>query len=40
MLLNLILPQEDRPLEEGYDVEHGLDNAETGSINKKERSDP
>ena len=39
MILNLILPQEDGPLEEHSDVEHGLDNADTGSIHKKERSD-
>ena len=39
MVLNLILPQEDKPLEERYDVEHSLDNAEAGSIHKKERSD-
>lgn len=39
MVLNLILPQEEKPLEENDDVEHGLDNAEAGSMHKKERSD-
>jgi xanthine/uracil permease len=39
MVLNLILPQEEKPLEEHHDVEHGLDNTETGSTHKKERSD-
>jgi len=39
MVLNLILPQEEKPLEEHYDVEQSLDNAETGSIHNKERSD-
>jgi len=39
MTLNLILPQEEEPVEEHYDVEHVLDNAETGSIHKRERSD-
>jgi len=39
MVLNLILPQEEKHLEERYDVEHSLDNAEAGSIQKKERSD-
>jgi len=39
MTLNLILPQEEEPAEERYDVEHVLDNAETGSIHKRERSD-
>lgn len=38
MILNLILPQEDKPPEEPYNVE-SLDNAEAGSIHKKERSD-
>lgn len=40
MVLNLILPQEDKPLEEeDYDVEHVQGDAENGSIHKKERSD-
>ena len=39
MVLNLVLPQEEIPLEEHLDVEHSLDNAEAGSIHKKERSD-
>ena len=39
MVLNLILPQEEKPLEEHYDVEHSLDNAEAGSMHKRERSD-
>ena len=39
MTLNLILPQDEEPAEERYDVEHVLDNAETGSIHKRERSD-
>jgi len=33
--LNLILPQEDEPLEEMYDAERVLDNAETGSVHKE-----
>lgn len=40
MVLNLILPQEDDPLEENYDVEHIQDDAEKGSIHKRERADP
>lgn len=39
MGLNLILPQEDKPLEENHNVEDIQDNAETGSIHKKERTD-
>ena len=39
MTLNLILPQEEEPAEERYDVEHVLDKAETDSIHKRERSD-
>jgi hypothetical protein len=39
MGLNLILPQEDSPLEENYDVEHIQDDAENGSIHKKEKID-
>ena len=39
MGLNLILPQEDKPLEDSYDVEDVQENAEQGSIHKKERSD-
>jgi len=35
MILNLILPQEERPLEEHCDVEHNLGNAETGSMHKR-----
>jgi len=37
MVLNLILPREEKHLEEGYDIERSLDNAEVGSIHKKER---
>jgi len=39
MVLNLILPQEDEPLEEHYEVEQSLDNAEAGSLHKKGRLD-
>jgi len=39
MVLNLILPQEEKPLEEHSDAERSLDNAEAGSIHKNERSD-
>jgi hypothetical protein len=39
VVLNLILPQEDKPLEENYDVEHILDGAEKGSVHKGERSE-
>ena len=39
MVLNLILPQEDEPLEEHYEVEQSLDNAEAGSIHKRGRLD-
>lgn len=39
VVLNLVLPQEDELVEEDCDAERILDNAETGSIPKKERSD-
>ena len=39
MVLNLILPQEDNPLEENNDVEQIQDDAEKGSIHKKEEPD-
>ena len=39
VVLNLILPQEDNPPEENYDVERIQDDAEIGSIHKKERTD-
>jgi len=39
IVLNLILSQEDEPLEEHYEVEQSLDNAEAGSINKRGRLD-
>jgi len=38
MVLNLILPQEDKSPEED-DIENVMDNTEAGSIHKKERSD-
>lgn len=37
MILNLILPREDKPFEENYEVEQVLGRAETGSIQEKER---
>jgi len=38
MVLNLILPQEEKPPED-YDVERVIENTEAGSIHKQERSD-
>ena len=38
MILNLILPREDKPFEDNYEVERILGEAETGSIQEKERS--
>lgn len=39
MVLNLILPQEDKPLEENHDAEHVEDNVEKGSTHKNEGID-
>lgn len=39
MVLNLILPREDESVEENYDLENVQDDAEKGSIHKKEKAD-
>lgn len=39
VVLNLILPQEDKPLEENYNIERIQDDAEKGSTQEEERTD-